>query len=137
MNPRIDDWSGKRVWMIGASTGIGAAAAQQLLLLGAKVALSARNAEAIERAAAVSRNALGAPLDVTDHASVLRARDKIVDAWGGVDLVLVAHAHRPGVFDARTSVYSRRRTKMLPKFARSTWTGPRKCLAPTPEVPRK
>ncbi|MDL2357362.1 MAG: SDR family NAD(P)-dependent oxidoreductase [Pseudomonadota bacterium] len=89
MNPRIDDWAGKRVWMIGASTGIGAAAAQQLLLRGAKVALSARNAEAIERAAAVSRNALGAPLDVTDHASVLRARDKIVDAWGGIDLVLV------------------------------------------------
>ena len=89
MNPRIDDWTGKRVWLIGASSGIGAACASQLLRLGARVALSARNAEAIERAASVERNALAAPLDVLDHASVLRARDKIVAAWGGIDLVLV------------------------------------------------
>jgi NAD(P)-dependent dehydrogenase (short-subunit alcohol dehydrogenase family) len=89
MNPRIDDWAGKRVWVIGASSGIGAAAARQLLMLGAHVALSARNAEAIERAASVERHALAAPLDVTDHASVLRARDRILAAWGGIDLVLV------------------------------------------------
>jgi NAD(P)-dependent dehydrogenase (short-subunit alcohol dehydrogenase family) len=89
MNPRIDDWAGKRVWVIGASSGIGAAAARQLLMLGAHVALSARNAEAIERAASAERHALAAPLDVTDHASVLRARDRILAAWGGIDLVLV------------------------------------------------
>jgi NAD(P)-dependent dehydrogenase (short-subunit alcohol dehydrogenase family) len=89
MNPRIDDWAGKRVWMIGASSGIGAAAAHHLLLLGARVALSARNTEALTRAASVSTHALVAPLDVTDHASVLRARDAIVGEWGGIDLVLV------------------------------------------------
>ncbi len=89
MNPRIDDWTGKRVWMIGASSGIGAAAAHHLLLLGARVALSARNTEALTRAASVSMHALVAPLDVTDHASVLRARDTIVGEWGGIDLVLV------------------------------------------------
>ena len=89
MNPRIDNWSGKRVWLIGASSGIGAACASQLLRLGARVALSARNAEAVQNAAGLDPQALAAPLDVTDHASVLRARDKIVAAWGGVDLVLV------------------------------------------------
>ena len=89
MNPRIDNWSGKRVWLIGASSGIGAACAGQLLRLGARVALSSRNAGAIERAAGLDPQALAAPLDVTDHASVLRARDKVVAAWGGVDLVLV------------------------------------------------
>ena len=89
MNPRIDNWAGKRVWLIGASSGIGAACAVQLLALGARVALSARNAAAIQHAASLERNALAAPLDVVDHASVLRARDQVVAAWGGVDLVLV------------------------------------------------
>lgn len=89
MNPRIDLWTGKRVWMIGASSGIGASAAHQLLLLGARVALSARNVQALERAVSGSDNALALPLDVTDHASVLRARDQLVAAWGGIDLVLV------------------------------------------------
>jgi NAD(P)-dependent dehydrogenase (short-subunit alcohol dehydrogenase family) len=89
MNPRIDSWASKRVWMIGASTGIGAAAADHLLRLGARVALSARNAQALERAASGSAGALAVPLDVTDHASVLRARDAVVAAWGGIDLVLV------------------------------------------------
>jgi NAD(P)-dependent dehydrogenase (short-subunit alcohol dehydrogenase family) len=89
MNPRIDSWSGKRVWMIGASTGIGAAAAAQLLRQGARVALSARNAARLDAAAAGSSNAVALPLDVTDHASVLAARDAIDAAWGGIDLVLV------------------------------------------------
>ena len=99
MNPRIDNWSGQRVWVIGASTGIGAAAARQLLDAGARVALSARNVPALEQvvqaaqlAAAASppfARALVLPLDITDHASVLQARDAIVAAWGGIDLVLV------------------------------------------------
>ncbi len=89
MNPRIADWRGQRVWMIGASSGIGAAAAARLLQLGARVALSARNAGALERQAAASEDALALPLDVTDHASVLAARDAIVAHWGGIDLVLV------------------------------------------------
>lgn len=105
MNPRIDNWGGQRVWMIGASTGIGAAGARQLLQAGARVALSARNAQALEQVARVtqvaqvaqaaaasdapSARALVLPLDVTDHASVVQARDAIVAAWGGIDLVLV------------------------------------------------
>ncbi|UUZ55993.1 SDR family NAD(P)-dependent oxidoreductase [Massilia sp. H-1] len=43
MNPRIDDWSGQRVWVIGASTGIGKACAHLLVDLGARVAFSARS----------------------------------------------------------------------------------------------
>ena len=89
MNPRIEHWAGQRVWMIGASTGIGAAAARQLLDAGARVALSARNAQALEQVASGSARALVLPLDITDHASVLQARDAIVAAWGGIDLVLV------------------------------------------------
>ena len=93
MNPRIDDWNGKRVWMIGASTGIGAAAAGELLRLGARVALSARNVSALERVASASdatfARALVLPLDVTDHVTVVKTCAAIVAAWGGIDLVLV------------------------------------------------
>ncbi|MGB6054774.1 MAG: SDR family NAD(P)-dependent oxidoreductase, partial [Burkholderiaceae bacterium] len=45
MNRAIRDWTGRRVWVIGASTGIGAETARLLLAKGARVALSARRAE--------------------------------------------------------------------------------------------
>ena len=89
MNPRIDSWQGRRVWLIGASTGIGAAAARLLLARGARVALSARKRDALEQLAGQSPAALVLPLDVLDHAAIVRARADIVAAWGGVDLVLV------------------------------------------------
>ena len=89
MNPRIGAWPGQRVWMIGASSGIGQAAAAQLLAQGARVALSARNGAALAAAASGSANALALPLDVTDHASVAAAAGIITANWGGIDLVLV------------------------------------------------
>ena len=43
MNPPVTDWRGRRVWLFGASSGIGAALAQRLLADGARVAVSARS----------------------------------------------------------------------------------------------
>ena len=45
MNPKITDWQGKRVWLVGASSGIGAAVAKELLQRGARVAISGRSLE--------------------------------------------------------------------------------------------
>lgn len=89
MNPRIDSWQGRRVWLIGASTGIGAATARLLLARGARVALSSRRREALDALAEGQPAALVLPLDVTARATVEQARDAIVAAWGGFDLVLV------------------------------------------------
>ena len=89
MNPRIDNWRGKRVWIIGASSGIGAETAQLLLEQGAQVALSARRAETLQAVARGHAHARIMPLDVTDAAQLLHARDQLLDGWEGIDLVLV------------------------------------------------
>ena len=89
MNPRITDWRGKRVWVIGASTGIGRATAELLHGLGATVALSARRSGRLQAAAAGMEHVIAVPLDVTNHASVIDASDLIIKKWGGIDLVLL------------------------------------------------
>ena len=89
MNPRISDWSGRRVWVIGASTGIGAATAKMLLDAGALVALSARSADKLRDVAAGHANALVEPLDFTRSDDVVAAWHRIRAQWGSVDLVLV------------------------------------------------
>lgn len=89
MNPRVRDWRGLRVWVIGASTGIGAETARLLLSRGARVALSARNAAALNEVAGDHAQALVLPLDVTARAQVAAAHERLLAAWQGIDLVLV------------------------------------------------
>ena len=91
MNPKISDWHGKRVWLLGASSGIGAALATALLARGARVALSARNAprlaEVVKRAEGQGE-ALVLPCDASDEASVRAASARLLEIWGGIDLAL-------------------------------------------------
>lgn len=89
LNPRIASWRDQRVWVIGASYGIGAAIARELLARGARVALSARSLEKLEKITGNAREALLAPLDTTDVGQVHAAAKKIHAAWGGFDLALV------------------------------------------------
>jgi len=86
MNPKISDWQGRRVWLVGASSGIGAAMAHELAKRGAKVAVSARSVEKL--AALGIADALCLPCDATDPASLAAARNLLIEAWGGVDLVV-------------------------------------------------
>jgi short-subunit dehydrogenase len=86
LNPKITDWRGKRVWLVGASAGIGAALAGELARRGARLALSARNADKL-RALGIAE-ALLLPCDATDNRSLAAAREALLAAWGGVDLVV-------------------------------------------------
>ena len=97
LNPKIEDWNGKRVWIIGASTGIGAALARALEARGAKVAGSARNATVLRESLGAGENFLALPADVTKHASLQAAHDAVVAAWGGIDVLVYMAGTYKGV----------------------------------------
>jgi NADP-dependent 3-hydroxy acid dehydrogenase YdfG len=82
--------SGARVWLTGASAGIGEAMVGPLIDAGARVALTARREDALARIA--GRHPAGAtlvvPADVTDRTAVHRAAARISEAWGGIDLAI-------------------------------------------------
>ncbi len=90
MNKPIRDWAAQRVWIIGASSGIGAALAQALLQRGARVALSARRTAALQAIAAGYREARVLAFDFTDDDAFGRAQDELCAAWGGIDLIVLS-----------------------------------------------
>lgn len=89
MNPVIRDWQGKRIWIIGASSGIGEETARLLLTLGARVALSARKLVQLEKIAADYPMAEAMAVDICDHASLVACHAHLIEEWGSIDLVLV------------------------------------------------
>ncbi|MFZ4538718.1 SDR family NAD(P)-dependent oxidoreductase [Propionivibrio sp.] len=88
MNPKITDWQGKRVWLLGASSGIGAALGQLLLARGARVALSARSLSRLEKVVDGAGEALLLPCDASDETSLQAAWNKLLAAWDGVDVAI-------------------------------------------------
>lgn len=133
MNTPVPDWHGKRIWLVGASSGIGAAMAQQALAAGARVALSARRAEALAEVAGQSADALIAPLDVLNQDAWRDQYARIKAAFGEIDLLVFCVAeYRPErIWDVRgddaehalrtnlASVYSGLATVLPDMIARS------------------
>ena len=77
---------GQRFWLVGASSGIGAALARELVARGAHVAVSARRADRLEELA--DGRMLAVPLDATDREAVVAARAQVADGLGGLDVVV-------------------------------------------------
>jgi NAD(P)-dependent dehydrogenase (short-subunit alcohol dehydrogenase family) len=92
LNSPIRDWRGKRVWIVGASTGIGAALALRLAQAGAALALSARSKDKLDALAlsmpSAKVSSLVLPLDVRDAAAFAAAYAAIVKQWGGADVTI-------------------------------------------------
>ena len=80
----------RRVWITGASTGIGAEVARQLAEAGVVVAVSARKADALHSAAKVNANIKPYPLDVTDAGAVAETFAAIEREVGEIDLIIAA-----------------------------------------------
>ncbi|WP_136068326.1 SDR family NAD(P)-dependent oxidoreductase [Modicisalibacter radicis] len=78
----------RRIWLTGATSGIGMALARRLLAQGHRVALSARRREALETLARGYPNALVVPCDITDREAVAEAARDIDAAFAGLDLLL-------------------------------------------------
>lgn len=84
LNPRLRDWQGKTAWLIGASSGIGAATASALHAAGARVIVSARQAALLNDFVAAHPGSRALPLDVLD----LPALHAAVAEVGPVDLCI-------------------------------------------------
>lgn len=90
LNPKITDWRGKRVWLLGASSGIGAALAQALAAQGAQLALSSRHVESVERMRAElpGKTHLALPCDATSVAQLEAASAALFAQWTGIDVAI-------------------------------------------------
>ena len=86
-NLPINDWRGKTVWLVGASSGIGRATAHALHVVGAKVIVSARNQQALDTFAVEHPGATVLAMDAADAASVEAAAQTVLST-GQLDLVL-------------------------------------------------
>ena len=75
----------KKIWITGASSGIGKALSEKFALEGWKVAVSARRKEILDDMAS-NENISSYPLDVTNQDQVNSISSKIINDFGGLDL---------------------------------------------------
>jgi NAD(P)-dependent dehydrogenase (short-subunit alcohol dehydrogenase family) len=88
LNPKLNTWTGKTVWLVGASSGIGRALAHALHGLGARVIVSARQQALLDEFVRVHPGAVALSLDVMDEAAIQAATQSIVRSHGAIDLCL-------------------------------------------------
>jgi gluconate 5-dehydrogenase len=87
--PNMFDLSGRLALVTGSSRGIGRAIAEGYVAAGARVLINGRDAAAIGAAVkAIGKNALGAPFDVTNKATVEAAIEKIEKDIGPIDILV-------------------------------------------------
>jgi NAD(P)-dependent dehydrogenase (short-subunit alcohol dehydrogenase family) len=99
-------WQDRRVWITGASSGIGWALTEELASRGARLAVSARRESTLrELAERCSGTEVQVhPLDVTDREATRGVCAELMETWGRVDSVLlnagISELNEPGGFDA-------------------------------------
>ena len=85
----LTNLKGRIIWVTSASSGIGAAAAKRLSQAGAIVVLSGRRSERLQ---ALSETLPGEnrvePLDISDQSAVTSVLERILDAFGRLDILV-------------------------------------------------
>ena len=96
LNRPMAQWAGQRVWLIGASSGIGLACAMALARAGAQVVVSARKTEALAGLPLIHP----VPMDVTDahsvHSAITAVQTTLLlhpSLGGPLDLVVYCAGH--------------------------------------------
>ncbi len=77
----------KKIWITGASSGIGKAVAEKFAAEGWKVAVSARRKELLQDMAK-DKNISSFPLDVTDRSQINSVFQNILKEFGNIDICL-------------------------------------------------
>mgnify|MGYP001828822069 FL=1 len=89
----------KVAWISGASRGIGLAIAAAYAAAGARVALSSRKQEGLDKAAAQLQEQGYEALPIAAHTgsreAIQAAVDQIVERWGGIDILVNNAATNP------------------------------------------
>ncbi len=86
------DYKNKTIWITGASSGIGEAFAKKFFKEGAKLILSSRRKEELDRVkedlGAYESNCFILPLDLADSESLPQKAEEALAAFGGIDVLV-------------------------------------------------
>ena len=87
----------KKIWITGASSGIGKAVAEKFAAEGWKVAVSARRKSILDKMSD-NKNIFSFPLDVTNSEEIKTTFEKILNQFGDLDICLFSS----GAYDPKT-----------------------------------
>lgn len=90
------DWAGRRIWIVGASAGIGAALARALAARGAALILSARDAPALTALAADCGGARAEPLDLASPGALEAVAARLAEGPALDAVICTAALYDPG-----------------------------------------
>ncbi|WP_297449888.1 SDR family NAD(P)-dependent oxidoreductase [Ferrovum sp.] len=100
LNPPLTKWFNQRVWIIGATRGIGAAVARVLVARNARLCLSGRVLSGLQEwhdtlTTEQKTHTTLTELDIRDPQGIQKTAQELFLAWGGIDLILVV----AGIYD--------------------------------------